>query len=265
MGENVKKSASQSSMSDFDAAFKNTNVKNNQLVNSIQNYSTAPLYTLPQYRQHSHIEPDWYATAIVGTPEFMAPEVYEESYGTAVDIWAFGMTFLELVTRESPYAECVNVGDVYRKVANGTLPAVIDKILDEQVVEIIHRCLKMDPLDRPTADDLLLEFETVAFQNEVCLVDHSMLDPSMKAPRNGRKASNLKSHQRMGVSGARHQPRIGGNMRQSNIGLERIDHFRRATKNTFETPRGHHTLVARGQSVDSPSRGRRDSTTQTKM
>lgn len=46
--------------------------------------------------------------SVLGTPEFMAPELYEESYGTAVDIYAFGMALLEMLTREVPYRECTN-------------------------------------------------------------------------------------------------------------------------------------------------------------
>jgi len=45
---------------------------------------------------------------VLGTPEFMAPELYEEYYGTEVDIYAFGMALLEMLTREAPYAECSN-------------------------------------------------------------------------------------------------------------------------------------------------------------
>ena len=43
-----------------------------------------------------------HAATILGTPEFMAPELYEEKYGTAVDIYAFGMVLLEMVTRSFP-------------------------------------------------------------------------------------------------------------------------------------------------------------------
>jgi len=43
---------------------------------------------------------------LVGTPEFMAPELYEESYDTAVDIWSFGMLVLELATGKLPYSSC---------------------------------------------------------------------------------------------------------------------------------------------------------------
>ncbi|KAB1224611.1 putative serine/threonine-protein kinase WNK11 [Morella rubra] len=48
---------------------------------------------------------DRIAHSILGTPEFMAPEVYDENYTEMVDIYAFGMCVLELVTLEMPYSE----------------------------------------------------------------------------------------------------------------------------------------------------------------
>lgn len=53
---------------------------------------------------------------IPGTPEFMAPELYEEEYNELVDIYAFGMCLLELVTFEYPYVECANAAQIYKKV-----------------------------------------------------------------------------------------------------------------------------------------------------
>ena len=41
-----------------------------------------------------------------GTPEFMAPEMYEEKYDESVDVYAFGMCMLEMATSEYPYSEC---------------------------------------------------------------------------------------------------------------------------------------------------------------
>lgn len=55
---------------------------------------------------------------IVGTPEFMAPELYEEEYNELVDIYAFGMCLLELVTFEYPYSECTNAAQIYKKVTS---------------------------------------------------------------------------------------------------------------------------------------------------
>ncbi|RRT56597.1 hypothetical protein B296_00026503 [Ensete ventricosum] len=59
---------------------------------------------------------------LVGTPEFMAPELYEEEYNELVDIYSFGMCMLEMVTLEYPYSECKNPAQIYKKVMS-RLPA----------------------------------------------------------------------------------------------------------------------------------------------
>jgi serine/threonine protein kinase len=56
-------------------------------------------------------------SCILGTPEFMAPEMYEEKgYSEKVDIYAFGMCLLEMVTGDYPYNECKNAAQIYKKV-----------------------------------------------------------------------------------------------------------------------------------------------------
>ena len=57
------------------------------------------------------------AGSVLGTPEYMAPEIFQGVYTTKVDIYAFGMTLLEICTMEVPYSECRgNPGKVYKKV-----------------------------------------------------------------------------------------------------------------------------------------------------
>lgn len=51
-----------------------------------------------------------------GTPEFMAPELYEEEYNELIDVYSFGMCMLEMVTFEYPYNECKNPAQIYKKV-----------------------------------------------------------------------------------------------------------------------------------------------------
>ena len=51
-----------------------------------------------------------------GTPEFMAPEVYEEHYDEMVDVYAFGMCMMEMATLEYPYKECSGPAQIYKKV-----------------------------------------------------------------------------------------------------------------------------------------------------
>lgn len=51
----------------------------------------------------------------------MAPEMYEEKYDEAVDVYAFGMCILEMTTSEYPYSECQNAAQIYRKVTSVSL------------------------------------------------------------------------------------------------------------------------------------------------
>jgi WNK lysine deficient protein kinase len=92
-----------------------------------------------------------YTCSVLGTPEFMAPELYEEYYGTEVDIYAFGMAVLEMLTREAPYRECNNPAQIYRKVINREYPQSLQRIKDENVSNFILWCLS-ERSQRPTAD-----------------------------------------------------------------------------------------------------------------
>ena len=96
-----------------------------------------------------------YASSVLGTPEFMAPELYDERYDEKVDIYSFGMCVLEMVTREYPYAECTNQAQIYRKVTNQIKPAALDKVLDPETRQFIEICIQFDAEKRPTAGDLL--------------------------------------------------------------------------------------------------------------
>ncbi|KAH9607208.1 hypothetical protein KSS87_021274 [Heliosperma pusillum] len=94
------------------------------------------------------------AHTVLGTPEFMAPELYEEDYTEMVDIYAFGMCLLEMVTMEIPYSECDNVARIYKKVTGGVRPNCLTKVDDPEVKVFIEKCLAQ-PRARPSATELL--------------------------------------------------------------------------------------------------------------
>ncbi|XP_031131038.1 probable serine/threonine-protein kinase WNK10 isoform X1 [Ipomoea triloba] len=81
------------------------------------------------------------AQSVIGTPEFMAPELYEEEYNELVDIYSFGMCLLELITCEYPYSECRNQAQIFKKVTSGIKPAALDKVKDPEVKQFIEKCL----------------------------------------------------------------------------------------------------------------------------
>ncbi|XP_024148058.1 serine/threonine-protein kinase WNK2 isoform X6 [Oryzias melastigma] len=96
-----------------------------------------------------------FAKSVIGTPEFMAPEMYEEHYDEAVDVYAFGMCMLEMATSEYPYSECQNAAQIYRKVTSGVKPASYNKIMDPEIKEIIGECICQKKEERYTIKDLL--------------------------------------------------------------------------------------------------------------
>ncbi|XP_030458244.2 probable serine/threonine-protein kinase WNK3 isoform X1 [Syzygium oleosum] len=101
--------------------------------------------------QHAHS-----AHSVIGTPEFMAPELYEEEYNELVDIYAFGMCLLELVTFEYPYVECTNAAQIYKKVISGIKPASLEKVKDDRVREFIEKCIA-NVSERLSAKELLMD------------------------------------------------------------------------------------------------------------
>ncbi|XP_058488745.1 serine/threonine-protein kinase WNK2 isoform X2 [Solea solea] len=96
-----------------------------------------------------------FAKSVIGTPEFMAPEMYEEHYDEAVDVYAFGMCMLEMATSEYPYSECQNAAQIYRKVTSGVKPASFSKVSDPEIKEIISECICHRWEERYSIKDLL--------------------------------------------------------------------------------------------------------------
>ncbi|GAB4851099.1 hypothetical protein Ancab_030393 [Ancistrocladus abbreviatus] len=82
-----------------------------------------------------------YTAHCVGTPEFMAPEVYAEEYNELVDIYSFGMCVLEMVTFEYPYSECSHPAQIYKKVMTGKKPDALYKVKDPEVRQFVEKCL----------------------------------------------------------------------------------------------------------------------------
>lgn len=106
------------------------------------------LAAILQGSQHAH--------SVIGTPEFMAPELYEEEYDELVDIYSFGMCMLEMLTAEYPYGECSNPAQIYKKVTSGKLPEAFYRIQDVDAREFVSKCLQTASKRLP-AKELLLD------------------------------------------------------------------------------------------------------------
>lgn len=91
--------------------------------------------------------------SIIGTPIFMAPELWGEqviSFDYSIDTYAFGVTCLLLLNREFPQE--ITLGP------QSDIPlAVVEKLLlglREEVVSVLHGCMARAPEDRPRMADI---------------------------------------------------------------------------------------------------------------
>lgn len=93
--------------------------------------------------------------SILGTPEYMAPEVYEESYDNRIDIYSFGMCLLEFMSGEVPYSECSLAAQIWKKISNKILPLCISKLNDQIAKDLILKCIDENPKKRPNIKEIL--------------------------------------------------------------------------------------------------------------
>lgn len=91
---------------------------------------------------------------ILGTPEFMAPEIYNECYDKRIDIYSFGMAILEIISGKTPYSECDTIPKIWKKVINGIKPKIISRIKHKKLKDIIEKCI-CNYSNRITIDKLL--------------------------------------------------------------------------------------------------------------
>jgi len=92
---------------------------------------------------------------ILGTPEFMAPEIYKEHYDKKIDVYSFGMCLFELVTKEIPYAECDTIPQIWKNVTAEIKPKSLNKIKNKNIKKMIEKCISNNENERPSIEDLL--------------------------------------------------------------------------------------------------------------
>nr|XP_017233538.1 PREDICTED: mitogen-activated protein kinase kinase kinase YODA-like [Daucus carota subsp. sativus] len=91
-----------------------------------------------------------------GSPYWMAPEIIKNSSScnVAVDIWSLGCTILEMATTKPPWSQFEGVAAIFKIGHSKELPDMPQNLSDDGK-DFIRRCLQRNPLDRPSAAQLL--------------------------------------------------------------------------------------------------------------
>ena len=93
----------------------------------------------------------------VGTTSYMAPEVVTgEQYNCSIDIWALGMTLVEMIIGKPPYDEEKDRSKRFTLIAKNVRPVIAgEDHLNANLKDFLNRCLEPDPQKRPSASELL--------------------------------------------------------------------------------------------------------------
>ncbi|PON62895.1 Serine/threonine protein kinase [Parasponia andersonii] len=111
---------------------------------------------LADFGMAKHISGQSCPLSFKGSPNWMAPEVIKNSNGCnlAVDIWSLGCTVLEMATTKPPWSQYEGIAAMFKIGNSKERPAIPDH-LSADGKDFVLQCLQRNPMDRPTASQLL--------------------------------------------------------------------------------------------------------------
>lgn len=122
-------------------------------------------------------------TQKIGSPMFMAPELSESDYGTAVDVYAFGVTMYYLIRGSLRDVNIENEGklrplptrgnNVLDMMIKGWRMTRIDD-LDDKIWDLITCCWEGNEEKRPTLDTIIQKMSDPVFALDSANVDEYM-------------------------------------------------------------------------------------------
>ena len=128
------------------------------------------------------------AVTQTGTPYYAAPEVWEnESYNNKCDIWSIGCIIYEMAALHVPFRG-TSIHQLYKNIMKGKYTE-IPNIYSNDLKNIIKTILCLDPLKRPSANDLLNneiiknKIKEIGLSNGK-LKEKAMLMKTIKIPKN---------------------------------------------------------------------------------
>ena len=92
----------------------------------------------------------------VGTPYFMAPEVFSGKYDAKIDIWSLGVLLYQLVSGILPF-QGDSIAELTEKIQAAAYQTDDEHFKDvsAECLDLISKLLAKDPNDRPSAVEAL--------------------------------------------------------------------------------------------------------------
>jgi serine/threonine protein kinase len=148
---------------------------------------------------------------LIGTPEYMAPELVDEAFSTSCDIYALGVLLYQMVTGEVPFKGSTPLSVYWKHIEEQpVLPSQINPDIPHPVEEVILCALEKDPRRRfHTAQELALAYKSAIHDKQIKSVAVRVLPLTQRYAETGaiiktpyRLPSFPRSNPRRAVAGA---------------------------------------------------------------
>jgi serine/threonine protein kinase len=127
------------------------------------------LYKIADFGVAKIIGPNQKTATSIGSPSYMAPEQFYDSYDITSDIYALGIMFYELLHGSVPFQG--STAEIFKGHLEGTLQ--YQSALDLDLQRLIHDMTLKIPYARPKAKDVKERIESIAAKSGISLHDFS--------------------------------------------------------------------------------------------
>ena len=111
-----------------------------------------------------------FLTGFVGTPYYLAPEIYEEKpYNGKIDTWALGVILYELCTFNKPFSD-TSAEELRNKIIKGEFKPITNAY-SKEMKSMIELLLMKDELRRPTIKEIIKTYVFVSKSKTANLYD----------------------------------------------------------------------------------------------
>ena len=91
----------------------------------------------------------------IGTQLYLSPEIVKgESYDYRIDIWDLGVILYEMICFKNPF-EAKSISTSYMNIVKGKIPEIENKNVSNELIELIYKILKVNPLERPEIEEIV--------------------------------------------------------------------------------------------------------------
>ena len=95
------------------------------------------------------------ANTQIGTQLYLSPEIVKgEPYDYRTDIWDLGVILYEMINFKNPF-EGKGMHGLYMNIVNGKITKIDNKNVSKELIDLIYKILKVNPLQRPEIKDII--------------------------------------------------------------------------------------------------------------